>query len=234
MSALELDRRLAPEGHFRIFRLGQWWDGVDSWLGPNGRAIWDGLANPYEFVDGAPTWAGVDIGLKHDSSAVVTIQRRPDEEGHPTGRLHMICKLWLPRTDEPVDVTGVMQYLRDIDAAYDLQEVSYDSRFFDVPAKYLADEGLVMSEIPQSLERMTMAVGGLYEAILGGTVTHDGDQAFTAQVMNAQPRFNERGFTLAKGKSRGRIDAAVAAALAVDRVQRQEPAPPEAVYFYPT
>lgn len=222
MSALELDLRLAPEGHFRIFRLGQWYDGVDSWLGANGRVIWDGLTSPYEFVDGAPTWVGVDIGLKHDSSAVVMIQRRPDEDGHPADRLHMLCKLWVPRVDEPVDVTGVMQYLRDLDATYDLQAVSYDPRFFDVPAKYLDDEGLPMIEVPQSLERMTMAVGGLYAAILGGTVTHDGDEAFTTQVMNAQPRFNERGFTLAKGKSRGRIDAAVAAALALDRVHRQE------------
>ena len=33
-SALETDVGLTPEGHFRIFRLGQWYDGVDSWLGP--------------------------------------------------------------------------------------------------------------------------------------------------------------------------------------------------------
>ena len=39
------------------------------------------------------------------------------------------------------------------------------------------------------------------------------------------PRFNEHGFTLAKGKSRGRIDAAIALALAVDRVQRTETGP---------
>jgi hypothetical protein len=41
-------------------------------------------------------------------------------------------------------------------------------------------------------------------------------------VLNAVPRFNERGFTLAKGKSRGRIDAAVALCLAADRALRQD------------
>jgi phage terminase large subunit-like protein len=82
-----------------------------------------------------------------------------------------------------------------------------------------------MIEVPQSVERMTAAVGSLYELIRSGGLTHDGEDAFTAQVLNAVPRFNDRGFTLAKGKSRGRIDAAVALALAVDRVQREETVP---------
>ena len=69
---------------------------------------------------------------------------------------------------------------------------------------------------------MTMAVGGLYEALVGGRVTHDGDDVFTSQILNAVPRFNEHGFTIAKSKSRGHIDAAIALALAYDRVQRQE------------
>jgi phage terminase large subunit-like protein len=56
---------------------------------------------------------------------------------------------------------------------------------------------------------------------MGGRVSHDGDVAFTTQVLNAVARFNERGFTLQKGASHGRIDAAVAAALAVERMQRQ-------------
>ena len=38
VSALETDVGITPEGHFRLFRLGQWVDGVESWLGPNGRA----------------------------------------------------------------------------------------------------------------------------------------------------------------------------------------------------
>jgi len=165
---------------------------------------------------------GVDVGLKRDSTAVVSIQYRPDEQGKTDGRLHVKCRIWVPTAEEPVDMTHVMQYLRTLDETYDLQAVSYDPRFFDVPALMLVDEGLPMVEIPQSVERMTQVVGDLYAAVMGGTLTHDDDIAFTNQVMNAQPRFNERGFTLAKGKSRGRIDAAVAMALAVDRANRQE------------
>lgn len=218
-SALETDLGITPEGHFRIFRLGQWFEGVDSWLGPNGRPIWDALADPYELAAKAPTYVGVDVGIKRDSTAVVAVQRRPD------GHLHASCRLWIPADDRPVDVTDVMGHLRDLASTYALKAVSYDPRFFDVPAKMLDDEGLPMVEVPQSVERMTPACGALLEIIKKGALRHDGDDAFTTQVLNAVPRLNERGFTLQKSKSRGRIDAVIALALAVDRAQHPDPEP---------
>ena len=38
--ALETDLRLMPEARFRIFRLGQWVEGYELWLGQDGRAVW--------------------------------------------------------------------------------------------------------------------------------------------------------------------------------------------------
>jgi phage terminase large subunit-like protein len=217
-SALETDLGMTTEGRFRIFRLGQWVDGVESWLGASGRAVWEGLTSPWDFVEGAPTWVGVDIALRRDTSAVVAMQRRDD------GRYHAACRVWAPTGDRPVDVTDVMQYLRELDDRYSVEAVSYDPRFFDVPAKMLADEGLAMIEIPQSVERMTTAVGGAYELIRGGQLTHDADEVFATQVLNAVARFNEHGFVLTKaeGRARGKIDAAIALCLAYDRVQRTE------------
>lgn len=206
-----------PEGHFRIFRLGQWWEGVDSWLGSTGRAIWDALYDPQEPMADAPTWIGVDVGIKRDSTAVVFVQRRPDL------KLHAWCRLWIPTTDQPVDVTDVMKYLRDLAGHYQVQAISFDPRFFDVPAKMLEDEGLPMIEIPQSVEKMTTVCGDLLEVIKQSNLRHNGDDAFTTHVLNAIPRYNERGFTLQKSKSRGRIDACIALALAVDRALRTEP-----------
>lgn len=215
------------ESDFRIFKLGQWVSGVECWLGDDGRGIWDALEDPYELVAGAATWVGVDVGIKRDSTAVVTGQHRPD------GRIHATARIWLPTRDEPVDVTDVMGYIRQLDRDYDVQAVAYDARFFDVPAKMLEDEGLSMVEIPQTVEQMTPAVGSLYETIRRGELSHDRDPAFTAQVLNAVARFNERGFTLAKAKSRGRIDATVATALMVDLALRFEKAavPVPQVFF---
>jgi phage terminase large subunit-like protein len=214
-----------PEGMFRIFRLGQWVDGVECWLGTDGGRDWDAMRSARDLVAGAPAWLGVDVGLKRDSTAVAVVQRRPD------GGLHVKVRLWVPTAAEAVDVTDVMHHIRQLAGQVDVQGVSYDPRFFDVPAKMLEDEGLPLIEVPQSVERMTAAVGSCFELVKRGELSHDGDQAVTAQVLNAVARFNERGFTLAKGKSRGRIDAAIAICLAVDLALRQEKPSGPQVFF---
>jgi len=219
---LETDYALARKGgvaeaNFRIFRLGQWVFGVDSWLGPDGPALWEGQAVTPGFTDGAPTWIGVDIALKQDTSAVVVMQRRAD------GRYHAEARIWRPTADRPVDVTDVMGFLRDQHSRFRVEGISFDPRFFDVPAKMLADEGLPMNEQPQTVERMTAAYVSLYAAIRDRRITHDGNDAFATHVLNGVARLTERGFMLEKGKSRGKIDAAVALALAYDLALRFEP-----------
>jgi phage terminase large subunit-like protein len=216
-SALVTDLAMTPEGHFRAFRLGQWVDGTDSWLGPSGRAVWDGLLDPLPLVHDRPAWLGIDVGIKRDSTAVVIVQGRDD------GRFHATCRVWIPTAEEPVDVTDVMAYIRDMADRLPVRAVSFDPRFFDVPAKMLADEGLPMVEVPQSVELMTRAIGNLYERIKSGQISHNGDEVFATHILNAVPRFNERGFTLQKSKSRGRIDAAIALALALERALISKP-----------
>jgi phage terminase large subunit-like protein len=57
---------------------------------------------------------------------------------------------------------------------------------------------------------MTPAVMGCHEAIHRGELSHDGDDVFRQHILNAQPRYSDRGFTLSKMKSSAKIDAAVA------------------------
>lgn len=198
----------------------------DSWLGPNAAAIWAGLAKPWALVPGAPTWVGVDIGIKRDSSAVSAVQRRPDEEGEPEDRAHAKARIWRPTPDQPVDVTAVMEFIRSLDRAYDVQAVAFDPRFFDVPAKMLLDEGIPMVEVPQSNERMTVAVGDTYARIMGGRLTHDGDPELTAHVMGGRPRYNANGFTVVKGTADASIDAIDSTCMAVDQMTRGDVPPP--------
>jgi hypothetical protein len=53
---------------------------------------------------------------------------------------------------------------------------------------------------------MTAAYGSLYEAIQRGQITHEADEVFASHVLNAVPRYSERGFMLEKSKSRAKID----------------------------
>lgn len=186
------------------------------WLGPDGDRLWAAVNEPYEFVKEARTFIGLDLAIKRDTSAAVTMQRRPD------GRYHAKVRIWVPTEERPIDLTDVMQHVRDQAAAFNVEAVSFDPRFFDVPAKMLSDEGYPMSEVPQAVDRMTAAYGSLYEAINRGQITHDGDQALAAHVLSAVPRYSERGFMLDKGKSKGKIDAVVALALAYDQALRLE------------
>jgi phage terminase large subunit-like protein len=218
-SALEVDVGITPPDYFRVFRLGQWVEGVNSWLGATGGSLWDSLKAPFDFQRAAPTWIGVDVGIKRDSTAVVAVQKGAD------GHLHASARFWVPSDDSPVDVTDVMEHLRELARAYDVQAISFDPRFFDVPAKMLSDEGLPLVEIPQSVERMTGVLGSLLELIKRGELHHDGDDLLRRHVLNAVPRFNERGFTLQKSKSRGKIDGAIALGLAADRALREAPTP---------
>ena len=219
-SALEMAAAMSPESHFRIFRLGQWHEGTDCWLGDDGKKVWDELEDDWELVDGEPVWVGVDVALKHDSTAVVWVQRRDD------GRWHAEAKVWNPVESGRLDVADVMATVRELGDRFDVREVSFDPRFFDLPAQQLLDEGFPMVEIPQSLQRMTPAVGATFEAIKRGEITHGPDAAFTAHVLNAVPRMNETGFTLSKGKSRGKIDAAVALCIAYHRANSRAESSP--------
>jgi phage terminase large subunit-like protein len=228
LDALRSAVDLSTEAHFRIFRLGQWQEGVESWLGEDGARVWGVLADPWALQPGEPTWAGVDVGLKRDSSAVVTCQRRPD------GRMHVVARVWTPRPGLPMDVTHIAQHLRELHARYDLEQVAYDPRFFDLPAAGLAEEGLAMVEFPQTVPRMAPACAATFDLVKQGRLSHDGDDLFSAHVLAAQARFSESGFMLAKARSRDHIDAAVAMVMAVAASNVQESLPPmPRIYLFP-
>ena len=125
----------------------------------------------------------------------------------------------MPQADSAIDVSDIMAYIRELDSRYELIEVAFDPRLFELPAQQLADEGIPMVELPQTLERMVPAFGSLYEAIRRQEISHDGNPVYAQQILNGITRPNERGFTLAKRKSRGKIDAAYALAMVFSRAQ---------------
>lgn len=181
---------------------------AESWL-PDG--AWRACADTsVDLVDGADTWVGLDMALKHDTVAVVVGQHTPD------GRMVVRHRAWLPDGDT-VDVASVEAHLRDLHRRYRLVEVAYDPAYFQRSAEVLTDDGLPMVEFPQSAQRMVPACQIAYEWICAGRVVHDGSPVFCDQVESAAPRMTESGWRLSKGKSKRKIDAAVALVMMVAR-----------------
>jgi phage terminase large subunit-like protein len=209
IDALRTAVAMSTDEDFRRYRLGLWCEGVGSWLGEDGLSLWRSMCEPHEMIDAAPTWVGVDVGLKRDSSAVAWCQRRAD------GRIHVAVRIWKPSGDGSLETSQIMQFLRGLAVTFALEAVCYDPRSFEVAGPQLLDEGLPMEETPQSTERMTEIVGGTYEALRRKEITHDNDRLFERHVLAAVTRPNERGFTISKGKSRDKIDGCIAMCLAV-------------------
>jgi len=101
----------------------------------------------------------------------------------------------------------------------------YDPRFFELPARMLEDdEGLEVIQFDQTAALMAPAVGETFDLITAAVpgIVHGGDEELTRQVLAAAKRQQERGFTLSKGKSKRRIDGAVAMCMGVWALKRME------------
>ena len=220
MEDMEVSMNQTAEVAFRRYRLNQWvrTDG-ESWL-PAG--AWELCRSDMELKPDLPTFVGVDMALKHDSIAVVIAQ--PQD-----GRVVVRAKIWHPDANA-MDVSAVEQHIRDINREFNVVENAYDPAFFQRSAEVLS-ENHVMVEFPQSAARMIPACGNLYELIVNQVIAHDGDPMFADQVLSAAQRSTESGWRLSKGKSKRKIDAAIALAIASDRATSKQEVAPVAGFF---
>ena len=219
---MEISMMQTAETAMRRYRLNQWvrTDG-ESWL-PKG--AWELCRSDDELDPTVPVFVGIDMALKHDSIAVVVAQLQE------SGRVVTRAKIWYPQ-DGIMDVSAVEQHIRDLGSQFTVQEFAYDPAFFQRSAEAMSDEGFTMVEFSQSTSRMVPACGTLYEYIVNGRLAHNGDPVFTDQVMSAAQRSTDMGWRLSKGKSKRKIDAAIALAMAVDRATRKTDAIPEPGFF---
>lgn len=187
----------------------------DSWINPG---QWETCRVPgARLLDDLPTFVGIDVALKHDTTAVVAVQRQGE-------RLVCSARIWTPTPEQVLDILAVEHHLRALADAYPLAEVVYDPRFFERSAQLLAEEGMPMVEMPQNNLRMVPACGAAYRLIASAQVAHDADSVFTDQVLAAAQVTTDNGWRLSKGRSRRKIDACIALVLALDRATTR-PAP---------
>lgn len=233
---------------FRRYFLNQWTEASETWL-PEG--AWASMAIPpasFAFDD-EPMYVGTDASTKHDSTAHVRAQWHTCTPGCPgfdpalddpgARKLRLKARIWErpfdPRTRRPVEgwklpVAEVENELRTYHHDHDLAACGYDPAYFNRSAAQLEVEGLPLEEFPQSDARMVPAAQALYQLIVEHKVEHVGDADFGRHIRNAvavQARGGDGGWRLKKGS--GRMDAAIAAAmaalLALNPLEAQEGAP---------
>jgi len=198
-------------GEWLRFACNLWTEGEDEWLPAD---AWEGCEDPdAEIPAQVEVVLGVDVATKRDTSAVVRLWRRPD------GRVVVEAEVYAPRGDgTAVDLSLVEAAIRRNADRYDVRTVAFDPWSFARSAEELSDGGLLMVEVPQSAERMTIASQDLYTAIVGGEIAHGGDPVLAAHVRAGAVKQHERGWRLVKGKSRRPIDALIALALAYSQL----------------
>lgn len=208
-------RRTLREPVFRQLRLGQWVTGVDQWM-PFG--LWDTLADPERDVPAkSRVVLAFDGSASGDSTALVGCTVGPDP--------HLwVVDMWENPGDPRWRVPrGDVE--RAIDLAfdrYDVLELAADPWGWRSELEGWAERHgtkRVLEWNTAHAQRMAPATDRLYQGAQDGTFTHDGDPRLASHIAHCVAKPTTLGDLVHKDKKNSprKIDAAVAAIVALDR-----------------
>jgi phage terminase large subunit-like protein len=204
-----------PEPEFRTKRCNQWVSSALGWL-PTG--TWDSCAGELDLTD-RDYVIGFDGSFSGDSTVLVgaTLEDEP--------QVFMI-KAWEkdPNIHDDtwrVDILEVENTIRTfVRDNPRVKEIVCDPYRWQRSMEVLADEGYPIVEYPSTnARRMVPACAKFFDAVVEGRLKHDGDPILARHLDNAVVKVDNLGPRIVKENrnSSRRIDAAVAAVIAVDR-----------------
>jgi phage terminase large subunit-like protein len=193
-------------------------------------------------LDGRECFAGLDLSERRDLTALVLVF--PDDDGS----FDVLPFFWLPedglqdkadkdRVPYPVwqsqghlettpgrsiNYNFVVHRLAELSQSYNIREVVYDRWHIDRLTQAMSEMGLDLELAPfgQGFRDMSPAVDVLESCVINGMLRTGGHPVLTMCALNAvvdqDPAGNRK---LAKDKSSGRIDGAVALAMALRRAK---------------
>lgn len=207
-------RHQSPSMHKREwlrYACNQWVTNLeDSWIEPG---KWGTLADyDLRIPEHACVWIGVDIGLRHDTSAVTVVHQLEDE------RWAVEAEIFTPPEGGELDLALIENHIIDLHDKFEVHGVVFDRWSFARSAQELEARGAVMIEFPMTNERTVPACSRLLEAVNRGELVHNGDLQLQAHVEAGAIKMTERGWRIAKAPrgqtGRGKIDALIALLLA--------------------
>jgi phage terminase large subunit-like protein len=183
-------------------------------------AEWFGAVSPEEIPAGEPVWAGLDLGWKWDTTALVPLWWKV-ENHRLFGKPHVIVP---PRDGTSLDPSFVLRALAEVHARNPIHTVVMDmSRGPEVSAWVETELGAVVIDRTQTPVMAVEDYDRFMEALRNGWLFHPGDSTFNRHVLNAVARvlpggdavFSRASTTRQGGNQDKRvIDALIAAAMA--------------------
>jgi len=207
-----------PEGEFRRLHLGQWTKDREQWLTAE---QFDACRRAIIKPGDADVVLAVDASFANDSTVIVAAT--PD-------KIVNVLEIW----EKPigaddswrVPLDEVSNRIVELIEEWKPREVVFDP--FAMMHAMLQIESLTgahLLEYPQSPKRMVPACSQFAELVLSRDIAHDHHPALSRHVANCHTRSDRYGVRVTKEskQSKRRIDAAVAAIMAVDVALRLEP-----------
>ncbi|MGJ0506171.1 MAG: terminase large subunit [Methylocystis sp.] len=234
---------------FRRFHLNQWQVGAaQPWIALEIYETAENRASDEDLI-GQPCWIGVDLSSVEDLTAVVAVFPTDDggERGYDVAPMFFLPEAGLARKAERdradylkwakagflrltpgnvVDHSAIVEWIVDFAISHSVQEVAIDRWNSTAVSVRLGEDGFTVSQFGQGFASMAAPVKELKRAILCGSFRHGGNpimrSCFANVVAERDAAENEK-FT--KERARGRIDGAVAAAMAVGRILAMDAGP---------
>jgi phage terminase large subunit-like protein len=238
--AREAENRPGDRESFRQLVLNIWLDhSADPFVDMD---VYDEGNEPVDLdaLAGEPCWLAVDLSSNSDLTVIVACWRdgddgyvvwpfyfcpadnlraRADRDGVP-------YPTWAeagfitPTPGNVVDFRAVEDAIRDLCARFDVREIAFDPHYARNILNNLLEDGYPAVEMRQGWVTMAPAIKELERAIIGRRFRHGGNPILRWNFDNIAIKTDEAGNrSFHKGKSRDRIDGAVAAAMAVARAQ---------------
>jgi len=205
---VEQQETLRANSYRRLHR-NEWASSEDKFISPE---QWDALILEGYHAPGPDKAvhlvAGVDLAVKHDYAAVVTVW--PND-----GLLYLgPYRIFVPAPE--VDIGAVEHYIEELAAKYSLDRANADPYQMAGSIQRLQRKGIRIAEYPQTVSNMTLAGNSLFDCIREGRlVVYAGADSLREHVLNAHAKETSRGIRLIKEASSRKIDAAIALAMAV-------------------
>lgn len=162
------------------FACGVWVKGEGSAIQPED---WDGCRRDVEIPDGAPVWVGMDLGWKHDTTALVPVWF----EGADSRVVGSPIVIEPPGDGTLLDDRVIADAILRLCERYRVEGVVFDPEAGgqQMVQQLEREHSIVFVEHSQKNAPMSVAAARLMEAIRRRSLAHDGDRTLRQHVLNA-------------------------------------------------